>query len=724
MPRSLAPSREMSRRLRRWTGVLCLAGLTCVVLAGSHARTTRAADWFDWKLFRSQSPDEEPASQEESREIKPGTSLNTPYVGEYVTSFGGTNLISVEGVGLVVGLDNTGEDPPPTHHRTLLVDEMRKRGIDNPNTILARPDTAMVLIRAFIPINSRVGDKFDAQVVLPPNGAATSLAGGWLVEARLAENKVTQGGKLLTGDVLATVSGPILVSMSSSEGGNPRIGKILGGAKSKLDRHLAITLRSEFRSGRNTVRIADVIGKRFHGHDKNGIKVPMAEAKDDQRIELMIPDQYRENWPRYLAVIRNLAFRESELALRVRMQKLEQQINIPAESATAALRLEGIGDPAAPILKRALQNKDIEVRFNAAMALTYMGYTDGLETLAEAAKQEAAFRVYALAALACCKEAEAAVALHELLDEEIAETRYGAFRALTVLNERDPVVAGVPMTGGEKEPTYKLHVIDVPGPPLVHLTHHTKAEVVLFGARQRLQLPAALRCGPHIQVVASPGSSEVVVARYRGKHAGRKVVTANLAEIISACDELGATYPDVASLLVQAEKQYNLPGELEIDALPEAGRVYTPKDSNSGKRTIGNKYTAPNMLAPPSNEAEKDREHDLQEVPVGKPSLTNAKQDPAIRPASASGEMSADVKGGEFDGVIVTADFQAPAEETPAPSQGDKPATEAPTSPGALTSDNSSGGDGAKWYDPRRLFQRPGWLGPDGPPVQSEPELD
>lgn len=714
MPRPLALACRLTLRLRRWTGAACLAGLICAVLLGVPLQSTSAASWFDWPLFRSQSPDEEP--QQETRNVRPGTTLNTPYVGEYITAFGGTGVVPIEGVGLVVGLDNTGEDPPPSHYRTILVDEMRKRGIDNPNTILARPDTAMVLIRALIPVNSRVGDKFDAHVVLPPNGAATSLAGGYLMEARLAENRRTQGGRLLTGDVLATVSGPILVSMSdSTRGGNPKTGKILGGVRSKMDRHLTITLRSEFRSGRNTVRIAEVIGKRFHGHDKNGLKVPMAEPKDDQLIELMIPDQYRENYPRYLAVIRNLAFRESEIALRVRMQKLEQEINIPAESELAALRLEGIGDPAAPILKRALQNKDLEARFNAAMALTYMGYTDGLETLAVAAREEPAFRVYALAALACCKEAEAAVALHELLGEKIAETRYGAFRALTVLNSRDPIVAGVPMTGGEKEPTYMLHVLNVDGPPLVHLTHHTKAEVVLFDARQRLQLPAALRCGPHIQVVASPGSREVVVVRYRGKHAGRKVVSPNLAEIITACDELGATYPDIVAMLVQADKQFNLPGELEIDALPQAGRLYAPKDSTGGKRTIGNKYTAPNMLAPPASEAAEEREQDLDSVPARQPSLTDTQRDSSIQPTSATDETTTGGEGG-----IVTADHQTPAADA-APSQNIAMFDEAADAGDAEMPNNSSGSNGPKWYDPRRLFQRPDWLGSDGPPVQSEP---
>ncbi|HEX6986894.1 MAG TPA: flagellar basal body P-ring protein FlgI [Planctomycetaceae bacterium] len=700
MPRPNDSSRVPATRPRRLAGLACLAGLTVLVLAGPDVRPAAAAGWRDWPLFRSQSP-EDGENEQEAREAKPGTTLDTPYVGHYVTSFGGTSLIAVEGVGLVVGLDNTGEDPPPSHYRSRLVDEIRKRRIDKPNELLARPDTAMVLIRAYLPVNIRKGDTFDAEVFLPPNSAATSLEGGHLLEARLADNEVVQGGRILEGHVTATVSGPILVTAPGDDpsAGSRRKGRILGGAKSKIDRDLAITLTSEFRSTRMTDRVAKAIGRRFHGHDRHGIKVPMAVAKDDQLIELKVPDQYRENYPRYLAVINNIALRETETALQVRLQKLEQQLNVPAESEVAALRLEAIGPPALPILKRALKHEDLEVRFNAAMALTYMGETEGLATLAEAARQEPAFRVYALAALACCKEAEAAVELHGLLSDEVAETRYGAFRALTVLNDRDPVVAGVPMTGGAKEPTYMLHVLKTDGPPLVHLTHHTKAEVVLFGQHQRLQLPAALRCGPHIQVVATPGSSEVVVARYTNPHAGRKVVSPNLAEVLLACDELGATYPDVAAFLMQAERQHNLAGALEIDALPEAGRVYLAKNATGKGRAIGTKYTAPNILAPPNSEAAAARQGDIQEVSAEKAEegKDDAKADSGVLPAGGTQE----------EGGVRTADAEVPADEdAAAPEQpGDGPAGE------------------RKWYDPRRIFKKPSFLD-GGPPPQSEPELE
>lgn len=108
---------------------------------------SRAADFKKifsnpFKKTRSQSPDEEDFEFE--------TKDRTKYIGEYC-SFAGLNLIVLQGVGLVTGLDGTGGDPPPSPFRTKLLDEMRRQEIENPNQILASPDTAMVVVQAYLP---------------------------------------------------------------------------------------------------------------------------------------------------------------------------------------------------------------------------------------------------------------------------------------------------------------------------------------------------------------------------------------------------------------------------------------------------------------------------------------------------------------------------------------------------------------------------------------------
>src|SRR5262249_39734690 len=151
-------------------------------------------------------------------------------------------------------------------------------------------------------------------------------------------------------------------------------------------------------------------------------------------------------------------------------------------------------------------------------------------------------------------------------------TRYGAFRALTTMDDNHPIVRGEKMPSG-----FKLHVLDTTGPAMVHLTTHKKSEIVLFGAHQRLNTPVAIQAGEHIRISAPVGSDTVTISRYQlGKPDRRKVVSTELAEIIRtvASEEFDASYPDVAQMLIQASKQMILSSRLEIDALPESGRMY------------------------------------------------------------------------------------------------------------------------------------------------------
>ena len=60
------------------------------------------------------------------------------------------------------------------------------------------------------------------------------------------------------------------------------------------------------------------------------------------------------------------------------------------------------------------------------------------------------------------------------------------------------------------------------------------------------------------------------------------------------------TYPDIAQMLAQADKQHNIPGELELDSIPQSGRVYyRPADSFGERRRtrIGNPNQAPNIFS-------------------------------------------------------------------------------------------------------------------------------
>ena len=170
-----------------------------------------------------------------------------------------------------------------------------------------------------------------------------------------------------------------------------------------------------------------------------------------------------------------------------------------------------------PVLKQALKNPSLEVRFHASVALAYLEDPEGIAHLAEAAREESAFRIFAFAALAAVDDAEAHLALRDLMNGTSAETRYGAFRSLSVLDANDPFIRGEKLND-----QFLLHVLKTKGTPLVHLTNRRKAEVVLFNAEQEFQTPIALKAGEHILITAPSGSKTITVSRYELGHPDRR----------------------------------------------------------------------------------------------------------------------------------------------------------------------------------------------------------
>ncbi len=575
--------------------------------------------------LRSQNPDDDD-------DVK---GPETQFIKDQVT-VSGLNAITIEAVGLVRNLDGTGGDPPPSIYRTMLLNDMRKRSVPNPNTILQDPNNALVLIRAAVPPVIEVGDRFDIEVVLPENTESTSLRGGWLMLADLSEQAMVPGGRVRAGHILAKAEGPIMLSTgegeSSSRASVTKRGRILGGGRyvgglTRKGRTLGLYVRSDLRSVRTTKKIAEQIGKRFHYHD-HGIKKPLADAKTDQHVELKVHHAYKENFMRYVRVIRAIALDETPIELRERMERLRKALLVPQTASKAATELEAIGIDSLLILKEGLKSPDPEVRFYSADALAYLGDGAGTKELEIAAREEPAFRVFALAALTTLATPEARGALNEMMikptievvdgvEQETfsAETRYGAFRALWTIDHHDEFIGG--QSFNEE---FNLHIIESEGEPMAHLTRYRVPQIVLFGRDQKLKTPLTLSAGRNIMITAPSNSDTITINRFHADRPDEKVITStNLADVIRAIGNMKATYPDVAQLLVQADRQSNLSGRLEIDAMPQAGRYYHRKiatnsadgEANGGetkKVQVGEPNQVPNMFptAPPKNPRDRD----------------------------------------------------------------------------------------------------------------------
>ncbi|MEK6257321.1 MAG: flagellar basal body P-ring protein FlgI [Planctomycetota bacterium] len=608
--------------------------------------------------------DSDDANPDNDRSKRFATKVETPLIGDY-TSFAGLEPVVLEGVGLVVGLNGTGGDPAPSKFRTALMEDLKKNGLPNPNGILQRPDTTLVLVRAKLPPLLKKGEKIDVEVRVPDSVPATSLAGGWLMEVYLTEQAFIPGRGMLKGHAYAKAEGAILTAGIGRDAAKApallKQGRVLSGATVLKERDLSLFLRNEYRSIRTSTRIAEVIGRRFHHFDKQGIKKPMAEAKTDQKIVLSVHPKYKDNYPRYLQVIRHMSFKEDGVATRVRMQRLQQDLFVAEKADETALQLEAIGGEAVPILKQGLTSPLIECRFHSAIALAYLGSSDGLAALVEAARTERAFRVFAFAAMSTLEDADAHIALRDLMNESTAETRYGAFRALWTLDKNDPFIRGETLAlpedlEGKKNRNlgeYKLHVLHTSGEPMVHTTLRTRPEVVVFGADQEFRAPIYLTAGRHIMVTAQPGATTASLARFEvGKPDQRREVSLRVTDVIHAADELGATYPDIVQMLADASTQKNLPTRLAADELPEGGRVYYRPSSDPSKpggkkgTKVGKENFTPNMF-PEQNDPdeasarkEKDRKGEANSASMANvphettvkndtpPPMTKKKEDP------------------------------------------------------------------------------------------------
>lgn len=600
----------------------------------------------EMSLFRFQSPDEEPEEDALLRVEREERAAGKRSLVKDYTTISGNKVVVVEGVGLVTGLDGTGGDSPATNHRKELLDEMRRMHIENPNEVLRSPYTALVVVRGFLPALLEKGETFDVEVRLPDGSEATSLAGGYLMKCDLWEKQMVPGRGVMSGHRLARAEGPILISadVESAKPGDAGLmrGTIPAGAVClREDKPLTIHVRSDYRSWRMADRIAKRIGERFHDYDEHGLRRPLAKFGTDARIDLEIHPRYKNNDPRYLEVVRHIAFNETKVERRLRMQRLQQELMNGPTAEQAALQLEAIGNEAVPILKEGLKAPSLESRFHSAMALAYLGIDEGMDVLAEAASQERAFRVHAFAAMTALDGGEAYQPLIDLLQHPSIETRYGAFRTLTTLNPNDPSVRGEDMQG-----QFTMHVVSSDQDPLIHVTRRQKTELVLFGKDQKFRTPLAINAGKYIWVTSRRGQDYVVVSRHeQGKPSRRLEIPPYIDEVIRTVVGLGATYPDVVQMLMQAERQHNLPGRIAIDALPQPGRVYQrpPAEQASGGRStrVGHVNMIPNLFAPIDEEPSEDAEAPSPETTeIEEPQPQPAATEPPAAEAEAQGPNS------------------------------------------------------------------------------------
>ena len=537
-------------------------------------------------------------------------------IGDVANIFG--RSMKVEGVGLVIGLDGTGSEPAPSWQQKKLVDEMLKSGVEHPERLLKSTSISLVIVRATIPAGMTLKDKYDVEIELPPASATSSLAGGFLMSTRLAQRAMTKEGEK-DDKVIATALGPVMIG-TVAKPNDPKVGRVLGGGRVLEDSPYLLSIKETRRSGKTSQLIENVVKQRFH-ETQDGTNEGMAKAKTDTALILRVPKTYHHNQDRYHLIITYLNLVDNPNLREQRLQEWGKELLDPKKAGVAALKLEGLGPNASPVLKKALGNPDDLVRFFAAESLAYLNDGDSAAVLYDVAKKKPEFRSFALKALGAMDQAASMLKLRALMSEPALDLRYGAFDALRTLDPTDPFLGKIrvlddppapeanddmafPIPGQTRrkavaraEDPFTLYVVDCDGPPLVHVSRKERCEIVIFGKNQKMLTPLVLGAGGPLLLNASDGDEKVQICKITAKTLDAPVNKINspldVAEVVRQMANLGASYPDVVAVLASASNQKNLPGPIAVDALPPPSKAYdqaqlasaTPKKDDAVTKT-------------------------------------------------------------------------------------------------------------------------------------------
>ena len=205
-----------------------------------------------------------------------------------------------------------------------------------------------------------------------------------------------------------------------------------------------------------------------------------------------------------------------------------------------------------------------------------------------------------------------------------------------------------------------LYVVDSEGPPLVHVSRTRRSEIVIFGREQKLLTPIVLGSGAILLNAAENDEkievSKIVPSRFADSDI-KVTTTLELADVVRRMANLGASYPEIVTILETASRQRNLPGRLVVDAVP---------------------ITSPRYL----------------EAVLGKD--TTAKKDEALKRASA--ETRRPRKWSLFG--LLNREPDSPAKRTQSPMGASNSASVVSTPPSSAVADPGIAADGTSALDP------------------------
>src|SRR5262249_407086 len=261
-----------------------------------------------------------------------------------------------------------------------------------PERWLASPKLSLVIVRMTIPMGVGPTDPLDAQVMVPPGCPTKSLAGGYLITARLYPTAFGRKGETLRDHELALARGPIMLG-TPGKPNDLKSGRVLGGGRIRKEYPYTLVIKESRESYYTAKLLESAVNARFH-QPEDGHQKGMATGKTARFLELKVPELYHQNQARYFRVIQSLPMLDGPELRVQRLADWSKELLDPKIAGVAALKLEALGTGSVDALKEGLKSSNEQVRFFSAEALAYLNDTAGVEVLGETIIKEPEFRAY------------------------------------------------------------------------------------------------------------------------------------------------------------------------------------------------------------------------------------------------------------------------------------------------------------------------------------------
>lgn len=438
-------------------------------------------------------------------------------------SFRGTEGTIVSGYGLVVGLDGTGSGVVPIGIRSVLEQEMLKNGVGQgspergllatitPSQLIDSPDTAVVLVQAFVPAGLPAGAEFDVEITALNGSGVTSLEGGRLYTTDLRRGVASPSAPDTR--VVAQARGPIFInpfafveegSTSTLQGLERTRGRVLAGGRITDAEPILIILDNP--SHARAREITRAINNKF----QTGFRGDIAVGRSEELIFVNVPVQYRNSTAEFINLISFTRIDQTfpeEWGRRYANALVEQ----PELATQLSWCLRALGEPAIPYLRPLYTHPESIPRLAAIEAGAWVGdltvrpYIEDLVETGPIGLRDDAMDW--LTRLPVRRDPGIREFLREQLDNPDLALRISAYEALKSID--DARIISRPM--GNK---FVLDIVPS-SQPTIYVTQSNTPRVVLFGYELELLQDAFVEAWDGRLLLKSESSSNQAEIFYR-----------------------------------------------------------------------------------------------------------------------------------------------------------------------------------------------------------------